>query len=89
MGQGLESSLRRLSKVVALRVQLVERAFSDLPLVQQRGDQDLAIVARQITPTTRVNGKPTPSAWQLGCGYCSWFSGVSGIEIPVPSTSFT
>ena len=29
--------------IPALRVQLIERALSDLPLVQQRGDQDLAV----------------------------------------------
>jgi hypothetical protein len=46
-------------------------------------------VARQITATTRANGKPTPLACELGCGYRAWFSSVSGIEIPLPSTSLT
>ncbi len=46
-------------------------------------------MARQITTTTRASGKPTPLACVLGCGYRAWFSSVSGIEIPLPSTSFT
>ena len=39
--------------------------------------------------TSRASGKPTPGAWVLGGGYTAWFSGVSGMEIAVPSTSFT
>ncbi len=39
--------------------------------------------------TSRASGKPTPAACVLGWGYTAWFSGVSGIDSPVPSTSLT
>ena len=48
-----------------------------------------APVARQITMTKRASGKPTPGACVLGWGYTAWFSWVSGIDSPVPSTSLT
>ena len=48
-----------------------------------------APVARQITMTRRASGKPTPMACVPGWGYTAWFSGVSGMDSPVPSTSLT
>lgn len=43
----------------------------------------------EIIATRRAIGKPTPGFCPSGCGYVFWFSGVSGIETVVPSTSLT
>ena len=39
--------------------------------------------------TIRTSGNPSPIPCAFDCGNASWFSGVSGIEAVVPSTSAT
>jgi hypothetical protein len=60
-----------------------------LPLWGPTAASSAAPVAKQITITSRASGKPTPGACVQGWGYAAWFSGVSGIDSPVPSTSLT
>jgi hypothetical protein len=37
----------------------------------------------------RADGNPHPGFWEDNCGQTTWFSGVSGMLTPVPSTTIT
>ena len=49
----------------------------------------MAPVARENNAAARITGNPQPAFTPLGWGHAAWFSGVSGMDSPVPSTTMT
>jgi hypothetical protein len=90
--------LRVLKTIEAITKQLVtfglvkkEIAIQSLMILQGLTRKELsnAPLSKEKKAQIRADGNPHPGFCIVDCGQISWFSGVSGILIPVPSTTMT